>query len=84
MTPDRWPRRILTWDPAGGWIWKNNVEGFSSSGDRNGDGERDPHYFLHEMNLTGFAIPDQGRWALDPSFGSMADSLFDISERFCI
>ena len=62
----------------GGWIWKNNVDGFSSSGDRNGDGVRDPHYFLHEMNLTGFAVPDQGRWALDPSFGSMADSLFDI------
>jgi len=62
----------------GGWIWVNYVTGFSSSGDRNGDGEVDPRYFLHEMNLSGFNIPDSGRWALDPSFGSSVDSIFDI------
>ena len=56
----------------------NYVTGFSSSGDRNGDGEVDPRYFLHEMNLSGFNIPDSGRWALDPSFGSPVDSIFDI------
>ena len=54
----------------GGWVWVNYVSGFSTSGDRNDDGVMDPRYFLHEMNLSGFNIPDSGRWALDPSFGS--------------
>jgi hypothetical protein len=62
----------------GGWIWINYVSGFDSSGDRNDDGILDPEYFLHEMNLSGFSIPDEGRWALDPSFGSPVDSIFDI------
>ena len=26
--------------------------GFSTSGDRDGDGQMDPKYFLHEMNLS--------------------------------
>jgi len=62
----------------GGWIWVNYVSGFSTSGDRDGDGVMDPRYFLHEMNLTGFTVPESGRWALDPSFGSPHDSSFDI------
>ena len=62
----------------GGWIWVNYVSGFSTSGDRNDDGVMDPRYFLHEMNLSGFTIPESGRWALDPSFGSLPDSSFDI------
>ena len=62
----------------GGWIWINYVSGFDTSGDRNDDGILDPHFFLHEMNLSGFTVPDEGRWALDPSFGSPSDSKFDI------
>ncbi len=62
----------------GGWIWTNYVSGFSTSGDRNDDGVMDPQYFLHEMNLSGFTIPESGRWALNPSFGSLPDSLYDI------
>jgi hypothetical protein len=44
------------WGP-GGWVWTNYVQGFSTSGDRDGDGVMDPKYFLHEMNLSGFTIP---------------------------
>lgn len=62
----------------GGWVWDSYVTGFRNSGDRNGDGEVDPKYFIYEMNLSGFDIPANGRWALDPSFGSLPDSLFDI------
>ncbi len=62
----------------GGWVWDSYLKGFQTSGDRNGDGILDPKYFIHEMNLTGFTIPNDGRWALDPSFGSMPDSNFDI------
>ncbi|MEC9457527.1 MAG: hypothetical protein VYD27_00960 [Candidatus Thermoplasmatota archaeon] len=62
----------------GGWVWVNYVSGFSTSGDRNDDGVMDPRYFLHEMNLSGFTIPENGRWALDPSYGSPVDSIFDI------
>ena len=62
----------------GGWVWDSYLKGFQTSGDRNGDGVLDPKYFIHEMNLTGFTIPSDGRWALDPSFGSMPDSNFDI------
>ncbi len=62
----------------GGWVWDSYLTGFQTSGDRNGDGILDPKYFIHEMNLTGFTIPNDGRWALDPSFGSMPDSNFDI------
>ncbi|MEK9804928.1 MAG: hypothetical protein VW551_01360 [Euryarchaeota archaeon] len=62
----------------GGWVWDSYLKGFQTSGDRNGDGILDPKYFIHEMNLTGFIIPSDGRWALDPSFGSMPDSNFDI------
>ena len=51
----------------GGWVWTNYVQGFSTSGDRDGDGVMDPKYFLHEMNLSGFVIPNNGRWALDPA-----------------
>ena len=63
----------------GGWLWNSWVQGFESGGDSNGDGVPDPKYFVHEMNLTGFTLPStSGRWALDPSFGSLPDSLFDI------
>ena len=62
----------------GGWVWDSYLKGFQTSGDRNGDGILDPKYFIHEMNLTGFTIPSDGRWALDPSFGSLPDSNFDI------
>ena len=62
----------------GGWVWDSYLKGFQTSGDRTGDGILDPKYFIHEMNLTGFTIPNDGRWALDPSFGSMPDSNFDI------
>ncbi len=62
----------------GGWVWDSYLKGFQTSGDRNGDGILDPKYFIYEMNLTGFTIPSDGRWALDPSFGSMPDSNFDI------
>ena len=62
----------------GGWVWDSYLKGFQTSGDRNGDGVLDPKYFIYEMNLTGFPIPANGRWALDPSFGSMPDSNFDI------
>ena len=62
----------------GGWVWDNFLKGFQTSGDKNGDGILDPKYFIHEMNLTGFSIPAEGRWALDPSFASMPDSNFDI------
>ena len=41
----------------GGWIWKNYLDGFSSSGDRNNDGIIDPEYFLWELNISGFFIP---------------------------
>ena len=62
----------------GGWVWDSYLKELQTSGDRNGDGILDPKYFIYEMNLTGFTIPSDGRWALDPSFGSMPDSNFDI------
>jgi hypothetical protein len=62
----------------GGWVWSSYLSGFSTSGDRNGDGDMDPKFFLHEMNLSGFTVPASGRWALDPTWGSMPDSMFDI------
>ena len=37
----------------------------------------DPKYFLHEMNLTDFTVPEQGRWALNPS-SVLPDSIYDI------
>ena len=61
----------------GGWIWDNYLQGFSSSGDPDGDGILNPTYTFSELNLTGFTIPENGRWALDPSFGSLPDSSFD-------
>ncbi len=63
----------------GGWIWNSWVQGWENGGDSNDDGIPDPKYFVHEMNLTGFTLPSNGgRWALDPSFGSLPDSLFDV------
>jgi len=66
--------------PAGGWIYRNGVAGWEgSSGDEDANGEPDPRYFMYEMNLTGFTLPsNSGRWALDPSLGSLPDALFDI------
>lgn len=63
----------------GGWLWSNWLSGFESGGDKNNDGEPDPKYFLWEMNITGFTLPQTGgRWALDPAMGSLPDSDFDI------
>jgi hypothetical protein len=63
----------------GGWLWNNWIQGFESGGDENNDGEPDPKYFLWDMNLTNFAIPESsGRWALDPALGSLPDADYDI------
>ena len=62
----------------GGWLWDNFRTGFQSGGDRNGDGEPDPKYFISEMNLSGFDVPELGRWALNPAENSAPDTLFDI------
>ncbi len=63
----------------GGWLWNNWIQGFQSHGDKNNDGEPDPKYFLWDMNLSGFTLPNNGgRWALDPAMGSLDDSDFDI------
>ena len=65
---------------AGGWIYRNAISGWEGSpGDADGDGTADPRYFMHEMNLTGFTLSTgQGRWALDPSLGSLPDANFDV------
>ena len=61
------------------WLAMDNFRsGFQSGADRNGDGEPDPKHFISEMNLTGFTIPESGRWALDPSEGALPDRLYDI------
>ena len=82
IAPDNWlppgcTSMIECGRGAGGWIWDNYLQGFSSSGDPDGDGVLNPSYSFSELNLTGFTIPDNGRWALDPSFGSLPDSSFD-------
>ena len=82
IAPDNWlppgcTSMIECGRGAGGWIWDNYLQGFSSSGDPDGDGILNPSYSFSELNLTGFTIPDNGRWALDPSFGSLPDSSFD-------
>ena len=82
IAPDNWlPPGCLSLIECGrgpgGWIWDNYLQGFSSSGDPDGDGKLNPTYSFSELNLTGFTIPDNGRWALDPSFGSLPDSSFD-------
>ena len=59
---------------AGGYLYQNKNMGFIL----------EKKYGTEEMNLSGFAIPDnpkcscKGRWALDPSAGSMKDDTFDI------
>ncbi len=63
---------------AGGWIWRNGVGGWESGGDPDQDGIENPRYFFHEMNLSGFTVPNGGRWALDPSLGSLPDANFDV------
>jgi len=75
----------------GGWIWLNSIQGFEANGDHGADGvpntgdfgendgEPDPRYFIHEMNLTGFTMPTAGgRWALDPAYGTNPDADYDI------
>lgn len=58
----------------GGFMFLNMNQGFIL----------EKKYSVSEMNLSGFAIPDndkcncKGRWALDPSFGSLKDDTFDI------
>ena len=59
----------------GGYVWKSWLGGFIL----------EPKYEVHEMNLTGFTVPGNtlcdgcnGRWALDPSLGSMKDDTYDI------
>ncbi len=59
----------------GGYIWKNWLTGFIL----------EKKYEIHEMNMTNFAVPSNslcngcnGRWALDPSEGSLKDDTYDI------
>ncbi len=58
----------------GGYVWKNWLGGFIL----------EKKYEVYEMNLTNFAVPMNslcscnGRWALDPSEGSMKDDTYDI------
>ena len=59
----------------GGYIWKNWLGGFIL----------EKKYEIHEMNLTNFQVPSNplcdgcyGRWALDPSFGSLKDDTYDV------
>ena len=56
----------------GGYIWKNWLGGFIL----------EKKYEVFEMNLTNFAVPANplcngcyGRWALDPSEGSLKDDM---------
>jgi hypothetical protein len=60
---------------SGGYVWKNWLGGFIS----------EKKYEIHEMNMTNFAVPTNplcgdchGRWALDPSEGSLKDDTYDI------
>ena len=59
---------------AGGYVWQNNLGGFVI----------EPMFQVSEMNLTGFAMPENpfcecnGRWALDPSLDSLKDDTYDI------
>ena len=59
----------------GGYMWQNWLGGFVV----------EKQYEIWEMNLTGFSMPSnplcdgcKGRWALDPSLGSLADDNYDI------
>ena len=58
----------------GGYVWKNWLGGFIL----------EKKFEVYEMNLTNFNVPlnelcsCNGRWALDPSEGSMKDDTFDI------
>ncbi|MDP6869791.1 MAG: hypothetical protein QGI21_03345 [Candidatus Poseidoniaceae archaeon] len=60
---------------AGGYMWKNWLGGFIL----------EKKYEIHEMNLTNFLIPANdkcggcyGRWAMDPSEGSLKDDTYDV------
>jgi len=59
---------------SGGYVWKSWLGGFIL----------EKKYEIHEMNMTNFAVPSNslcncnGRWALDPSEGSMKDDTYDI------
>ena len=59
---------------SGGYVWKSWLSGFIL----------EKKYEIHEMNMTNFAVPSNslcgcnGRWALDPSEGSMKDDTYDI------
>ena len=60
---------------AGGYLWKNWLGGFIF----------EAKYEIHEMNLTNFQMPSNplcdgcnGRWALDPSEGSLKDDTYDV------
>ncbi|MDP6865195.1 MAG: hypothetical protein QGG96_07295 [Candidatus Poseidoniaceae archaeon] len=59
----------------GGYMWKNWLGGFIL----------EKKYEIHEMNLSNFAMPSNdrcngchGRWALDPSEGSLKDDTYDV------
>ena len=59
----------------GGYMWQNWLGGFVV----------EKKYEIWEMNMSGFSMPVnplcdgcKGRWALDPSLGSLADDNFDI------
>ena len=59
----------------GGYVWKNWLGGFIL----------EKKYEVYEMNITNFVITSNplcdgcnGRWALDPSLGSLKDDTYDI------
>ncbi len=59
----------------GGYVWKNWLGGFIL----------EKKYEVYEMNMTNFIVPNNplcdgcnGRWALDPSLGSLKDDTYDI------
>ena len=67
-------------DP-GAYLWANFD---AKSGDEKTGFPSSPTYELWEINITNFNIPEndlcdcRGRWALNPMFGSLPDSLYDV------
>ena len=65
----------------GAYLWANYE---AKEGDVKTGFPSSPTYELWEINITNFDIPDndecncKGRWALNPMFGSLSDSLFDV------
>ena len=67
-------------DP-GAYLWANFD---AKSGDEKTGFPSSPTYELWEINITNFNVPEndlcdcRGRWALNPMFGSLPDSLYDV------